>query len=99
MVIGERLRALREQKGLSLGDIEKRSGLKRPYISRVEHGHTVPFIDSREWRELWRFPSMKSSMKGRNGQKRCNVASANRRRPSGAALARACFCRAIFWAT
>jgi len=48
MVIGERLRALREQKGLSLGDIEKRSGFKRPYISRVEHGHTVPSIDSLE---------------------------------------------------
>src|SRR2546425_12117231 len=48
MVIGERLRALREQKGLSLGDIEKRSGLRRPYISRVEHGHTVPSIDSLE---------------------------------------------------
>jgi len=48
MVIGERLRALREQKGLSLGDIEKRSGLKRPYMSRVEHGHTVPSIDSLE---------------------------------------------------
>ena len=48
MVIGERLRALREQKRLSLGDIEKRSGLKRPYVSRVEHGHTVPSIDSLE---------------------------------------------------
>src|SRR5947209_6528928 len=44
MVIGERLRALREQKGLSLGDIEKRSGLRRPYISRVDHGPTVPTI-------------------------------------------------------
>jgi len=48
MLIGERLRALREQKGLSLGNIEKRSGLRRPYISRVEHGHTVPSIDSLE---------------------------------------------------
>ncbi len=48
MVIGDRLRALREQKGLSQGDIEKRSGLKRAYISRVEHGHIVPSIDNLE---------------------------------------------------
>jgi hypothetical protein len=35
MVIGERLRALREQKNLSQGDIEKRTGLLRCYISRA----------------------------------------------------------------
>jgi transcriptional regulator with XRE-family HTH domain len=44
MVIGERLRALREEKHLSQGQIEKRTGLLRCYISRVEHGHTVPSI-------------------------------------------------------
>src|SRR6266849_4946317 len=48
MVIGDRLRALREQKGLSQGDIEKQSGLKRAYISRVEHGHTVPSVETLE---------------------------------------------------
>lgn len=48
MVIGDRLRAIREQKGLSQGDIEKRSGLKRPYISRIEHGYTVPSIQNLE---------------------------------------------------
>ena len=37
MMIGERLRALREQKGLSQGDIERASGMRRCYISRVEH--------------------------------------------------------------
>jgi transcriptional regulator with XRE-family HTH domain len=46
MVIGERLRALREEKNLSQGQIEKRSGLLRCYISRVEHGHTVPSIEN-----------------------------------------------------
>ncbi|MGH9351799.1 MAG: helix-turn-helix domain-containing protein, partial [Terriglobia bacterium] len=35
MLIGERIRQLREQKGLSQGDIEKASGLLRCYISRV----------------------------------------------------------------
>ena len=48
MIIGDRLRALREEKHLSQGQIEKRSGLLRCYISRVEHGHTVPSIETRE---------------------------------------------------
>jgi transcriptional regulator with XRE-family HTH domain len=44
MDIGKRLRGLREAKGLSQGDIEKRSGLLRCYLSRVECGHTVPSL-------------------------------------------------------
>lgn len=48
MVIGERLKALREQKKMSQGDIEKRTGLLRVYISRVENGHTVPAIETLE---------------------------------------------------
>lgn len=48
MVIGERLRALREERNLSQGDIERRSGLLRCYISRVENGHTVPAVDTLE---------------------------------------------------
>jgi transcriptional regulator with XRE-family HTH domain len=48
MVIGEKLKALRMQKNLSQGDIEKRTGLIRCYISRVENGHTVPSVDTLE---------------------------------------------------
>jgi transcriptional regulator with XRE-family HTH domain len=48
VVIADRLRALREQKNLSQGDIEKRTGLLRCYISRVENGHTVPAIETLE---------------------------------------------------
>lgn len=48
MLIGDRLRALREEKQLSQGDIEKRTGLLRCYISRVENGHTVPAIETLE---------------------------------------------------
>jgi transcriptional regulator with XRE-family HTH domain len=48
MIIGDRLRELREQKKLSQGDIEKRTGLVRPYISRVENNHTVPAIETLE---------------------------------------------------
>jgi transcriptional regulator with XRE-family HTH domain len=48
MVIGARLRQLRESKELSQGDIEKRTGLLRVYISRVENGHTVPSVGTLE---------------------------------------------------
>ena len=48
MIIGDRLRELREQKKFSQGDIEKRTGLFRCYISRVENGHTVPAIETLE---------------------------------------------------
>jgi len=48
MLLADRLRALREAKGLSQGDIEKRSGLKRSYISRVENCHTVPSVETLE---------------------------------------------------
>jgi transcriptional regulator with XRE-family HTH domain len=48
VVIGDRLRALREEKQFSQGDIEKRTGLLRCYISRVENGHTVPAIETIE---------------------------------------------------
>jgi transcriptional regulator with XRE-family HTH domain len=33
---------------MSQGDIEKRTGLLRCYISRMENGHTVPAIDTLE---------------------------------------------------
>jgi transcriptional regulator with XRE-family HTH domain len=46
--IGQRIRQIREQKGLSQGDIERSTGMLRAYISRVEHGHTVPSLESLE---------------------------------------------------
>ena len=46
MDVGSRLRELREFKNLSQGDIEKRTGLLRCYISRVENGHTVPALET-----------------------------------------------------
>ncbi len=48
MVIGDRLRALREEKKITQGEVEKRTGLLRAYVSRVEHGHTVPAIETLE---------------------------------------------------
>lgn len=46
MQIGTTIRGYRLQKGLSQGDIEKRTGLLRCYLSRVENGHTVPSLDT-----------------------------------------------------
>jgi transcriptional regulator with XRE-family HTH domain len=48
MIIGDRLRELREAKKMSQGDIEERTGLLRCYVSRVENGHTVPAIETVE---------------------------------------------------
>jgi transcriptional regulator with XRE-family HTH domain len=48
MMLGIRLKELREHKNLSQGDIERLSGLKRCYVSRVENGHTVPAVETLE---------------------------------------------------
>ena len=48
MIIGDRLREMREEKKLSQGDVEKRTGLLRCYISRVENNHTVPNVETLE---------------------------------------------------
>jgi transcriptional regulator with XRE-family HTH domain len=44
MEIGDRLRVLRKGKHYSQGEIEKRTGLRCCYISRVENGYTVPGV-------------------------------------------------------
>jgi transcriptional regulator with XRE-family HTH domain len=48
VLICDRLRSIREEKNLSQGDIEKRTGLLRCYVSRVENGHTVPAVETIE---------------------------------------------------
>jgi transcriptional regulator with XRE-family HTH domain len=48
MMLGARLKEIREHKNLSQGDIERVSGLKRCYVSRVENGHTVPAVETLE---------------------------------------------------
>jgi transcriptional regulator with XRE-family HTH domain len=44
--IGEVIRSYRTDRGLSQGDIERRTGLLRCYLSRVENGHTVPSLET-----------------------------------------------------
>jgi transcriptional regulator with XRE-family HTH domain len=48
MIIGDRIRSIREEKELSQGDIQSRTGLLRCYVSRVENGHTIPSIETLE---------------------------------------------------
>jgi transcriptional regulator with XRE-family HTH domain len=47
-MIGDRLRLIRQEKNLSQGDLEQRTGLSRCYLSRIENGHTIPSIDTLE---------------------------------------------------
>jgi transcriptional regulator with XRE-family HTH domain len=46
MLIGQKLRKLREARKLSQSDIQKRAGLLRNYVSRVECGHIIPGVDT-----------------------------------------------------
>jgi len=67
MLIGDRLRALREQKTLSQGHLEKRTGLLRCYISRVENGHTVPSVSTLEkWARALDVPLYQIFYEGEN---------------------------------
>ena len=80
MKIGITIRGYRLQKGLSQGDIEKRTGLLRCYLSRVENGHTVPSLDTlaKIARRPWISPSPNSSLKTSLGRE-MNTQKLNRR--------------------
>src|SRR5260370_41888138 len=43
--IGETIRAIRMEKGMSQGHVEKATGLLRCYISRIENRHTTPSLE------------------------------------------------------
>ncbi|MCH8267217.1 MAG: helix-turn-helix domain-containing protein [Acidobacteria bacterium] len=44
MNLGESIRKIRQTKGLSQGEMQKRTGILRSYLSRVENGHTIPSL-------------------------------------------------------
>lgn len=48
MTVGKRIRSLRQQRGLSQGDVERKTGMLRCYISRTENNHLVPSLESLE---------------------------------------------------
>jgi transcriptional regulator with XRE-family HTH domain len=65
MQIGQRLKALRDEKNFSQGDIEKATGLLRCYVSRVENGHTVPNVETLEkWARALDMPLYKVMYEG-----------------------------------
>ncbi|MFY9531918.1 MAG: helix-turn-helix transcriptional regulator [Candidatus Acidiferrales bacterium] len=77
MLIGERLRALREAKGLSQGDIEERTGLLRCYVSRVENDHTTPAVETVEkWARALEIPLYAIFYEGNNPAKPAMVPKA-----------------------
>ena len=46
MGVGKRLQELRIAKGLSQGDIQRRTGILRQYLSRIENGHIAPSLET-----------------------------------------------------
>jgi transcriptional regulator with XRE-family HTH domain len=82
MEIGERVRELRESKNLSQGDIEKRTGLRRCYTSRVENGHTVPAIETLEkYARALEIPLYRFFYEGKEPPKKLGLPSAEEAKP------------------
>ena len=48
MLIGQKLREIREAKNMSQVEIAEATGLVQPYVSRVENGHTIPGVETLE---------------------------------------------------
>lgn len=75
MHIGQRLKDLREAKNLSQGDITEGTGLVRPYISRVENGHTIPGLETLEkWARALDMPLYQILYEGEEPPKPLKVA-------------------------
>lgn len=57
MLIGQKLREIREAKKISQVEIAKATGLVQPYVSRVENGHTIPGVETLEkWASALKIP-------------------------------------------
>ena len=57
MLIGQRLREIREAKKISQVEIADATGLVQPYVSRVENGHTIPGVETLEkWASALKIP-------------------------------------------
>ena len=48
MIVGDRIRAIRERKQLSQVELAVRAGLVRSHISNIENGYVVPSIEALE---------------------------------------------------
>ncbi len=57
MLIGQKLREIREAKKMSQVEIAEATGLVQPYVSRVENGHTIPGVETLEkWASALKIP-------------------------------------------
>ena len=57
MLIGQRLREIREARNMSQLEISEATGLVQPYVSRVENGHTIPGVETLEkWASALKMP-------------------------------------------
>ena len=57
MLIGPKLREIREAKNMSQIEIAEATGLVQPYVSRVENGHTIPGVETLEkWASALKIP-------------------------------------------
>jgi len=57
MLIGQKLKEIREAKKMSQVEIAEATGLVQPYVSRVENGHTIPGVETLEkWASALRVP-------------------------------------------
>ena len=84
LIIGDRLRELREKKSLSQGDIEKRTGLLRCYVSRVENGHTVPSVETLEkWARALDMPLYQVMYEGDEPPKPLKLSSGSKEKSFG----------------
>ncbi|MGO9641274.1 MAG: helix-turn-helix domain-containing protein [Candidatus Acidiferrales bacterium] len=82
MVIGKRIRELREAKNLSQGEIQQLTGLQRCYTSRVECGHTIPTIETLEkYARALEIPLYKLFYEGEEPPKKPNLPSAEKVEP------------------
>jgi transcriptional regulator with XRE-family HTH domain len=78
MLIGQKLKEIRESKNLSQGDIEERIGLLRCYTSRVENGHTVPSVETLEkYARALEVPLYKLFYDGKGPIKKPNLPAVN----------------------
>src|SRR5215472_7127592 len=74
MLIGQKLREIREAKKMSQVEIAETTGLVQPYVSRVENGHTIPGVETLEkWASALRVPLYQILYDGEEPPKRLKL--------------------------
>ena len=80
MLIGQKLREIREAKNMSQVEISEATGLVQPYVSRVENGHTVPGVETLEkWASALKVPLYQILYDGEEPPKPLKLSANNNR--------------------